>query len=187
MRKIEMDVFKFEELSPKAKQKAIEKYGDWDYCDVLTDIFQEALKAKGYDYCKVEWSLGCCQGDGVAFYGSVDVRTWWKKSGRTLFDKAQKKKLYEEWGKNTDLNISIKRNSYGHHYSHYNTMYVEVEWDNEELVKLLEEEVLRDIQYISKDLERKGYKDIEYYTSEECFQETAEANEYEFFADGTLV
>jgi hypothetical protein len=65
-------------------------------------------------------------------------------------------------------------------------MYVDVNWDSE-LREMVETAILDDIRDISKELERMGYKDIEYYTSDECFQETAEANDYEFFADGTLV
>lgn len=185
MRKIEVEVFKFEELKPKPKEKAKEKY-NFDYSDLITENFMYYLESRGYGDCKLEWSLGYCQGDGVAFYGKVDVSTWWKKRGRTLFSKEEKKKLYAEYARDSDICIGIKRNSFGNHYSHYNTMYVDVEWDSA-LAQMVETAILDDIRDISKELARMGYKDIEYYTSDECFQETAEANDYEFFADGTLV
>jgi hypothetical protein len=188
MRKVEFDVFKYEELGEKAKKRAKEKYGDtFDYSDCVTSEFECVLQQYGYGDCKLEWSLGYCQGDGVAFYGKVDVEDWWRKRGRTLFSKEEKRKLLKYYKEDSDLSIAICRNSFGHHYSHYNTMYVEVTWGNKELLELLEGAVLEDIKDISKELARQGYKDLEHYYSEESFAETAEANEWEFFADGTLV
>jgi hypothetical protein len=188
MRKVEFEVFKYEELGEKAKKRAKEKYGDvFDYSVLVTDEFEYRLGQYGYGDCKLEWSLGYCQGDGVAFYGKVDVEDWWRKRGRTLFSKEEKRKLLEYYNEDSDLSIRICRNPYGHHYSNYNTMYVEVDWGNKECIDMLTSCVLEDIRDISKELERQGYKDLEHYYSEESFADMAEANEWEFFADGTLV
>lgn len=67
----------FDELSDEAKEFAIEnerssgRRFDDDDALFLTEDFQQQLSEKGFEAVKVFWSLGYCQGDGVAFYGRV--------------------------------------------------------------------------------------------------------------------
>lgn len=68
---------KFNELSKHAKEKVREWYC-YEYCEDiikydLRERFQEMLKSNGFLNMKVYWSLGYCQGDGVAFGGNLDV------------------------------------------------------------------------------------------------------------------
>lgn len=80
-RKEEFDVFTFDELSPKAKKRAIEDFRDdpeltWDDTDsdMLTETFEQDLKDHyGLGDLKVGWSLSYCQGDGVCFSGTVTI------------------------------------------------------------------------------------------------------------------
>ncbi len=67
----------FWELSKVAQDTAVaeeceqpERF-DWDDAAVLTEDFKMQLAERGFPDVEVFWSLGYCQGDGVAFYGSV--------------------------------------------------------------------------------------------------------------------
>lgn len=96
--------------------------------NLLTSHFNHQLIAAGFpDNLHIEWSLGYCQGDGVAFYGALsfdDLVLLHQK----LYPKARRQqrmftrlvKAIEEWDYNEEFEIS--RNSFGYHYSHWNTM-----------------------------------------------------------------
>ena len=64
----------FWELSKTAQDTAVaeeceqtERF-DWDDAGVLTEDFKMQLAERGFPDVNVFWSLGYCQGDGVAFY-----------------------------------------------------------------------------------------------------------------------
>jgi hypothetical protein len=84
-KKREAKTYSFDELSPEAKEKALEDYRSdaWDQTDVdwLTEDFEQVLEEKGLPNDKVYWSLGHVQGDGVGFYGPLDVEDYLKKNG----------------------------------------------------------------------------------------------------------
>lgn len=213
MRKEVVNLYKFEELSDKAKQNAIKHYResmDWQIIsESITEKFTEKLSAMGYPTDDLEWSLSYSQGDGVAFYGEVDM------------DKVINRLEHKGYDLNYDLYRAIKdkgltitakiyRNSFGYHYSHYNTMEVEVDGDSIEVMveylygDLDENEYIdkhdeiynfllklkgcihNDIKDVSKELEKEGYSDIEYYSSDEAIAEILIANEYEFTEDGMM-
>jgi hypothetical protein len=67
----------FSELSREAQDFALseeqnrsERF-DWDDAEFLTEDFKTQLAEFGFEETEVYWSLGYCQGDGVAFYGRV--------------------------------------------------------------------------------------------------------------------
>ena len=214
MRQEIVNVYKFSELSAEAQGVAIEKYResiDWSYeSEDITSNFNYRLDELGLPTDDVEWSLNHCQGDGVAFYGFVDM----PRVARRLLE-GESLKLYELI-KAEDLTISAKlyRNSFGHHYSHYNTMEIEMiaddnetivtylyesnseeltteEWDEKvERIQLLVDElaklILEDAKNTSIQLERAGYEQIDYVNSDEYIKEAIESNDYEFTADGTI-
>jgi hypothetical protein len=84
-KKREIKTYDFDELSPEAKEKAIEDYRPdaWDDTDSdwLTEDFEQVLEEKGLPNLKVYWSLSHVQGDGVGFYGPLDVEDYLKKNG----------------------------------------------------------------------------------------------------------
>lgn len=203
MREITVKLFNFNELNKEAQEKAIEDWRNkgnafnYDDVEVLTDNFRYELKNYGFDDdVRVEWSLEYCQGDGVAFYGSIDLE---KVLLNHLddFTKDEQRRLY--W-LNNEYGISIEtvRNSYGRRYSHANTMDVNVDCDYhvdyrqtelyDEVLKKLEEVVLNDIQSLSHKLESQGYEFIERMESDEFIREFFECNDdcYEFTEDGTI-
>lgn len=48
---------------------------DWGDAEFLTEDFKTQLAEFGFEEAKVYWSLGYCQGDGVAFYGRVHMES----------------------------------------------------------------------------------------------------------------
>ena len=79
MRVKEIKVFKFEELSEEAKEVARNWYKgcmDNDFyfeTEHIKEDFQYELEKLGYPTNKIEFSLSYSQGDGVAFYGHIDL------------------------------------------------------------------------------------------------------------------
>ena len=178
---------------------------------IVTEHFKDRLSGLGYpDDLLVEWSLGYCQGDGMAFYGRISLddaeslmmrllspeRKGIKPVDRFKNLLAQKHikpmlRVMEEYG---GFDLEIGKNSYGHHYSHFNTMslydnsesivdvfededvgrLVDFDEDNETVMRIWSEiwdrfyrELEEDIVSTSKTLESEGYALIEAMTTEE--------------------
>ena len=124
--------------------------------DLLPEVFGPKLEEWGFPTDQVEWSLGYCQGDGVAFYGSIDLEQFIRK--------AKVAGKYAILVRKCEADATIGRNSFGHHYSHWNTMDVGLrsygtetpqrnEWC-ESLRELLDEAV----KDVSRELEKAGYE-----------------------------
>jgi hypothetical protein len=217
-------VYTFDELSEDAKKKAVEKarqneYEDFSWqSECITEIFDEKLKELGYPHGQghgksrrerdasgtVEWSLSNCQGDGVAFYGPIDLDIVSKRLLKQE-DLARFNKLLGvirgPW--DGEFELHIIRNSYGYHYSHHNTMHIEEDrsWSclddtdvsasgfktlaevNEFLDDFIKD-VASDIRSTSKDLAKIGYDEIDGFMSDENITELIQANEWEFEANG---
>src|SRR5687768_16706456 len=72
-------LYTFDELDDRGKDKAREIVGGWNAeweAECMTYQFEEFLAERGLPIEKIEWSLSSCQGDGVAFYGSIDVEKY---------------------------------------------------------------------------------------------------------------
>lgn len=174
-------------------------------------MFKEKLKDIGYPTDDLEWRLSYSQGDGVAFYGEVDIDKVMDRLEHKGYDLNYD--LYRAIdSKNLTITARIYRNSFGYRYSHYNTMKVEIDGDSietmmEYLYGYLDSDtdeyvdkydkiysfllnlrdcIHNDIKDVSKQLEKEGYNDIEYYSSDEYIAETLIANEYEFTEDGVM-
>ncbi|WPF70251.1 hypothetical protein BCVP_CDS0223 [Bacillus phage BC-VP] len=187
-------VYQYDELKAESKENAVKWFQDTlreeftIESEHITEDFTSALEEKGYEGLEVQWSLNYCQGDGVAFYGTLFTTDLVKLSERLLSDKEYKR--LKAIAKGEDFSIEINRCNY--HYNHWNTMetYLNDEhvfgdypkvW---ELLQKLERAISDDIKEVSKELERKGYEQIEYYFSKEYAIEEIKANEYEFDVNG---
>ena len=144
--------YKFEELSERAKEKV---RSWWIAIDDVTSsnlhqMFIQRLFEAGYPTNDVQFSLGHCQGDGVAFYtsdrpvnlkdgvwdlrdvtysqGHVDPGKLWRRIARKLStaDRETFRALKREYSADLNFSVNINKNSYGHVYSHARTMEVEV-------------------------------------------------------------
>ena len=167
---ITRQVFTLDELSPAARDKAIQLVRDELYTslpsvlvtyqlngllvETLTGQFDGELES---EYVKnkfgvsLEWSLSYSQGDGVAIYGTLD-------SGNATS---------LNWG---DANKAIlTRNHWGNHYTHGNCIDVALyRYDDEgHEIDITDTDYFVDqIKAICRKLERDGYDIIDYYTSE---------------------
>jgi hypothetical protein len=212
MREHTTTLYKFEELTKDAKIKAIENWRDsmdWTIeSEYISENFEYRLKELGYPTDDLEWRLSYSQGDGVAFYGYIDMNV----VARRLLD-GDSLSLYNLIvDENLTISAEIYRNSFGTYYSHWNTMevgldgddvdtmmeylYEEVDRDSDEYVdrysqicNLLEEldnRISDDIKSVSKELEKDGYSEIEYHESDNAISEALIANEYEFTSEGKI-
>lgn len=109
---------------------------------MIKQHFKNELVKHGYPAdLTIEYSLGYCQGDGMAFYGDLNVddiqalmkRLFGTERGQTdavsrvknlmaQKDIGHMMNVLRDYG-NCDL--SITRNSHGHHYSHWNCMNID--------------------------------------------------------------
>jgi len=168
--KREYKVYTFDELSDKAKAKALEDWNqDQDYPflqDDLREYIHEELSDLGFTVEGINtsenhsirpfYSLSNCQGDGLMFEGTIT-----DKKGNTF---------------------TIKHK--GHYYHERSTEIEGIDKNGESIdTKDFEENI-----YIPlcKRVRDRGYQDIEYQESEECFRETCEANEYTFLENGEM-
>ena len=98
--------------------------------NVLTAYFNSQLVNAGFpDDLEINWSLGHCQGDGVAFYGKITHICWLGLFQRIYPNQKRKFRKFErlaksliEWQNYWDSLIMIERNHFGYRYSHSNTM-----------------------------------------------------------------
>lgn len=193
METISIDTYQFDELPKEVQEKVVDKTRDTFKIDsdLITEIFKEELANKGLPNEDIRYSLSYCQGDGVAFYGNIDIDL--------LCEKDEKAKDLIEAIRKFDpdvyLAITIKKSSHFHMYDHYNTMDLYIEddfhWASEEeekkfIRRLTElEKYLKDlIKDTSQELERIGYADIESQLSDENIIDFLTANECRFTFDG---
>ncbi len=109
---------------------------------MIKQHFQNELVKCGYpDDLKIEYSLGYCQGDGMAFYGDLavdDVKALMKRLFSTELGQVDAVSRVKNLMAQKDIenmlfvlreygscDLSITRNSYGHHYSHWNCMNID--------------------------------------------------------------
>ena len=159
------ELYTYDELSPEAKEKALEDYRNGnEYYFLSEDLeykLQELLKDNKItsDDAKVYYSLSWNQGDGAMFEGNC----FWKS-----------------------YIIKIKQS--GHYYNYNSKTYTIT---SVKTGKEASDTVYQDFEKIYLDicseLEKAGYAYIEYEDSEEAFKESAESNEWTFLSSGKMM
>ena len=133
------------------------------FSEILPDYFRSRLEEFKLPADDVNFSLSYSQGDGVAFYGEVDLEAFLRKNFPD--DPFLIMLLFEGRVDLSSLYCSIYRNQFGYRYSHYNTMEVEVLDEEEqldpEIVERLGSMVKEKVKEISRTLESEGYEIIE--------------------------
>lgn len=163
-------IYSFDELSQEAKDKARQDWNDSEDYPFLTDdlreYIHEELKELGFTVEGVStsenpsinpyYSLSYSQGDGLMFEGTVT-----DKKGNSY---------------------TIKHS--GHYYHERSTQIEGVDKNGNEI----DTEDFEENIYIPlcQRVAQRGYDEIEYMASEECFAETCEANEYSFLENGEM-
>ena len=203
---VEYKVYKYNELSEKAKEKVKQWYLDGQEPYTFTEMCEEDLKNLfGENDLKVQYSLSYCQGDGFNIYGKIEAENIFKclekHNGGSQLEKFEDMLTDKE--KKTILNYADEcgeielpsNNRYCycivHHtdvaddweyklenYSGYANINTKVLEKFENLVHLIFTE-------LCKGYETMGYEYF-YEIEEEELEELCEANGYEFLEDGTM-
>lgn len=216
MREHKVTVYKFDELSKDAQEIAVNKWNETaDHSFLLEEHFKNRLKELDYPTDDISFRFSYSQGDGVAFYGYMnndDV-----KNVLNRLDLAEKEKNLYTLIQDNDFQVcgTISKNSFGHLYSHENTMDFEITSHSDDIGTIVEEVfnlhmendeekynkkfneieelynkitslILDDIQKTSRELEKDGYQEIEYQESFNHVAEILKINEYEFYEDGKM-
>lgn len=203
---VNYEVYKYNELNEKAKEKVKEWYLDGQEPFIFSDNCENDLyNLFGKNDLKVQFSLSSCQGDGFNIYGEIDAENILKclenHNGGTQLEKFEN--VLTEKEKKTILRyatecgkIKLPMNS---HYCYSLADYIDIKEDwgydlevysgykniNMEVLEKFER-LVRDIfETLCKSYEKWGYEYF-YEISEEDLEEMCEANEYEFLKDGTL-
>lgn len=121
----EQTEFTYEELTPKAQEKALAWFGeslDHDWWDCTYDNAKEDGKEKGFDIEDIRFSGFWSQGDGASWTGRVDLKQFLEhhlKEDHPDYSRyfVLQALLDEDW---VHKHISVSR--YGFHYVHSNTM-----------------------------------------------------------------
>ncbi len=188
----------FSELNREAQEFAVSEERDrgdrfdWDDAEFLTEDFKTQLAEQGFEETEVYWSLGYCQGDGVAFYGRVYPESLKEKD-------CQAKRLIDALEAAGDT-VYIEITGAGSHYHHWNSMTVEIEFENETddeekparlkiarpaLRENLEDYLDERVKEISRELEKSGYAEIEYRYDENTIRNGLLEREHLYEKDGT--
>lgn len=188
MNTIEIQAYSFSELSESVQEKLINENLDFIYSILNSDFSERAkqyLSDQGLDDVDVNYSLSNCQGDGVAFYGTVDA----SKIAHMLEPKDAK--VLSKIKDNVTINI-YRSNT---RYDHYNTMRVYVELDGyhdrdythiNKVLERVEQNILQHIQDYSKELERIGYEDY-FDNAFDMAKQDLEAQEYLYSKCGEII
>lgn len=161
MRTIETNLYTFDELSPEAKERAVEHVQnngwmtDHDWWDCTYDHFREDMKTHGITVDKMYFSGFCSQGDGAGFTGYIDLTQ--EQMLAELPDELRERfvafntkvKLLGHEPMRLEYRARIEQRG---NYSHSGTMYIVDDYNNVEITEsdcdrddLLDEEVrLRD-------------------------------------------
>lgn len=183
MRKVETTIYKYEELSEKAREKVFDRFKDtlidWN-AESLKDVYEERLSELHYPKDDIRWRLSSCQGDGMAFYGHVyndDV----KEIAKRLMSEEDFNKIESEVWNN--IKLSINKSGAFHMYDHFNTMIVQIESNSEfDELERLEDLISEDVKSVSIELEDFGYSYLD--PSKEEIEEQIKEAEEEYYADG---
>jgi hypothetical protein len=131
-RQVTFTAYKLDELSPKARAHAIETEREalgQDYDGSrLTEMFAEMLGEKGFPTNDIRWSLSSSQGDGVAFYGPIDLDIFLKSESAQNRLSHEENKICRELlndGVYDSQNPRISKRGAFHSYDHWNTMVLE--------------------------------------------------------------
>jgi hypothetical protein len=190
-RVIETKVYKFEELSKEAKEKAREWFRergfDYDWYDGVEEDFKTICKIVGITDVKIYFSGFYSQGEGACFEGSYHYA---KDSVKKLMEYApQDKELHRivkelrELQRRYFYRLEARVKHSGHYYHKYCTnidVYYGDDAPNSEAEGYLKELLRALMGWLYRTLE----KEYNYLNSDEQVDETIKINEYEFTEDG---
>lgn len=202
---VEYKVYKYNELSEEAKEKAKEWYLNGQEAFIFTDMCKEDLyNLFGKNNLDVQYSLASCQGDGFNIYGKINAESIFncldKHNGGTQLKKfedvmtAEEKKVILEYANECGEIELPMNNRYCYSLADYIDIAEDWVWklecveqeDINEDVLVKFEKLVRDIFYtLCRHYEKWGYEYF-YEISDEDMEDACEANEWEFTEDGEI-
>jgi hypothetical protein len=199
MKKIEIEVYSFDELSEEAKQKAIQQVRESDYPydywdDDILDNWKEKLENLGYPDAEIAYSGFWSQGDGASFTcTNVNVEMFLERQEQTNF----KRLLHLIKKEHVEVDTAtVKRDKY-HYYVHYNTITANVSlyFTNErvfsthprieEIFEEVENAIQQEIINLSQEIYSELNKEYDSLTTDEAIIGEIKAGEHEFYKNGT--
>jgi hypothetical protein len=194
-------LYKYDQLpTDEAKEKARDWMrgddGNWEQWDSddLTEQFQEHLKDDKWYDVNMSWSLSSCQGDGVSFTGSIGSLDAFDLVRESIEHKYFRT-LYTLCRRSL---ISVECERISNHYSHHNTVQVNVDMYEDYINRDAKHEDFRQEALDRfnelledwkddkcREFEKMGYEQIDYRSSDECVTEDIRANDYDFLVDGS--
>lgn len=206
-RTIETQVFKFDELTDDAKERArdwyrgciesdeLTNYDDWEAVAAILGIeFDRRKPGNPRSEPRIWWSGFYSQGDGASFEGRY---TYVKGAAKRIREYAPTDKVLHHIADDLQaaqrlnfyrLEARVSRGSGSNFYSHSGTMAVEV-WDRDDEYRDIGEaeetvrQALRDFaDWIYSQLEAQN----DWLSSDESIDENIRANEYEFTSEGDI-
>jgi hypothetical protein len=197
MRQITTNLYRFSELSDSAKETARNWYRenalDYEWYDFTIEDAKEIGKLFGLEIDKIYFSGFWCQGDGASFTGSYSYA-----KGALKAVKAYAPTDTELHSIVSDLQSIQTRNFYSlgasisvsGHYSHSGSMsfttYGDCKLDYHDITESDESALTDQLRYFADWIYKRLYDEYYYLMSDECIDETIEANEYEFTESGDI-
>lgn len=201
---VKYNVYKYNELSEKAKEKAKQWYLEGQEPFIFTEMCEDDLyNLFGKNDLKVQYSLGYCQGDGFNIYGKIDAENIFKclekhnggcqleKFENVLTDK-EKKTILNYANECGEIELPIN-NRYCYCIAKHADIADDWEYQlenysgyaniNKEALDKFENIVHGIFTELCNSYEKQGYEYF-YEISEEDMEEMCEANGYEFMEDG---
>ena len=196
MRKINADVYEFNELSQYVQGKVIDRYRN-ELSNLLADDLKNVMDMELNNHThnlnfELAYSLGYCQGDGVSFTGSVDGKEKLLTLAGLVYDNKIPKNILRLINWNIIYKIDFARSNY--HYVHkysvqiniidnYNTNkdYCHINRAITEFEKAINKWYLN----MCDNLEKFGYDTIENLYGDDNIRCYIDENGLEFFLDGS--
>ena len=195
MRKTNINVYEFSELSIIVQQKVIERYRN-ELFDLLDDDLRDIMNmefnshAHKFDF-KLAYSLNYCQGDGVSFTGNIEGKEELLEFASLVYDNKIPNNILRLINWNIIYNVEFVRDSsnYVHKYTvtpaiidNYNisNSYCHIN----KAITEFEKSINKWYSQVCDIMEKFGYDTKENLYSDNNIKSYIEENECEFFIDG---
>lgn len=185
-----LDILSNEDLKQKILQKYYDINTDFNWFEDTLEDWKTKLEAIGFINPEINFTGFNSQGDGASFTCEyIDIKKIAIHS--ELFTNREINALYALWN-NGYIEAAIKRSTY--HYYHKYTITNEfydgqmlIRWTHlQKIVDRLREYIDNLILTLSDAIYKQLETEYEYLTSEEAILETIQANNYEFYEDGSI-
>jgi hypothetical protein len=204
MRTETVEVYMFEELSEEAKKKVREWFRNGMYQDfqieaeMISESMVELAKERGFEFNgkrAVSWDLSYCQGDYVGLH---DAELSKEKMNEIVLVKLNddEKEMFKFLIDNKYLYLHGKTDYHHYYHQQYNVEVEAVDYHENELTEAIMDNFINKLEEVTEEavkdyvesfcyeLKRGGYKEMDYYSSDEYIDESIINNDYEFTKDG---